>query len=57
MNGTSILIAVTLMVILLAWYALLEYDERQQRKDTDRPKNSSRSAGRVVPRHNTHDKR
>ena len=57
MNGTSILIAVTLMVILLAWYALLEYDERQQRKDTDRQKNSSRSAGRVVPRHNTHDKR
>ena len=57
MNGASILIAVTLLLILLAWYALLEYDERQQRKDTDRQENSSRSAGRVVPRHNTPDKR
>jgi K+-sensing histidine kinase KdpD len=37
MDFIAISTAVVLLVILMAWYALLEYEERRQRKDSARP--------------------
>jgi hypothetical protein len=38
MDSIAISTAVVLLAILLAWYALLEYEERRQRKGSARPK-------------------
>ena len=38
MDFNTISTAVVLLAILLAWYALLEYEERRQRKDSERPR-------------------
>lgn len=38
MDFIALSTAVVLFAILLAWYALLEYEERRQRKDPARPK-------------------
>jgi len=55
MDGTGIIVAAILLAILLAWYALLEYDERRQRKDTDRRTTPFGSGRRVAQRHDKHD--
>jgi hypothetical protein len=41
MDFMTISTAIVLLAILLAWYALLEYEERRQRKDPERPKRLS----------------
>lgn len=38
MDKTTIMIAVAMLVILLAWYALLEYEDRRGRKRSGRSK-------------------
>lgn len=50
MDFIAISTAVVLLTILLAWYALLEYEERRQRKDTARSERMPERGGREVSR-------
>ena len=50
MDFITISTAVVLLAILLAWYALLEYEERRQRKDSERPKRLSERGVRQASR-------
>ncbi|HEY9402082.1 MAG TPA: DUF4118 domain-containing protein [Pyrinomonadaceae bacterium] len=55
MDFVAISTAVVLLAILLAWYALLEYEERRQRKDSARLKRMSEKGGRQVSRGRSQD--
>lgn len=46
MDFVAISTAVVLLAILTAWYALLEYEERRQRKDLERPQRKPERGGR-----------
>ena len=48
MDFITISTAGVLLAILMAWYALLEYEERRQRKDSERPKHLLKRGGRKV---------
>jgi hypothetical protein len=48
MDFVTISTAVVLLAILMAWYALLEYEERRQRKDSELPKRLPERGGRQV---------
>ena len=48
MDFNTISIAVVLLVVLMAWYALLEYEERRQRRDIERPKHLPEIDGRQM---------
>jgi hypothetical protein len=50
MDFIAISTAIVLLAILLAWYALLEYEERRQRKDLGRPKQMPEIGGRKANR-------
>lgn len=50
MDFIAISTAVVLLAILMAWYALLEYEERRQRRDSERPKHLTEIGGRQVSR-------
>ena len=50
MDFITISIAVVLFAILLAWYALLEYEERRQRRDLERPQRKPETGGRKTSR-------
>jgi len=47
--------AVVLLAILLAWYALLEYEERRQRKDSARPQRAPEKGLRQTSRGRSQD--
>lgn len=55
MDFINISTAVVLLAILLAWYALLEYEERRQRKDSERPQHLPERGGRQVSRERSQD--
>lgn len=55
MDFIAISTAVILFAILLAWYALLEYEERRQRKDLGRPKHLLERGARQVNRVRSRD--
>ncbi|HEY0100771.1 MAG TPA: hypothetical protein VGB76_17630 [Pyrinomonadaceae bacterium] len=46
MDLISISTAIVLLAILIAWYALLEYEERRQRRDLKRPEYAPEMGGR-----------
>ena len=55
MDSTGIIVAAILLAILLAWYALLEYDERQGRKEAERRPPPFGSGRHVAQRHDERD--
>ena len=55
MDFVAISTAVVLLAILLAWYALLEYEERRQRKDSGRLKRMSERGVRQGSRRRSQD--
>jgi K+-sensing histidine kinase KdpD len=57
MDFVTVSTAVVLLAILAAWYALLEYEERRQRKDLERPQRKSELGGRKTSRERRQDAR
>jgi hypothetical protein len=55
MDFVAISTAVVLLAILLAWYALLEHEDRRLRKDSARPKRAPERGVRHVRRGQNHD--
>ena len=55
MDFIAIFIAVVLLAILMAWYALLEYEERRQHKDLEGPKHLPEIGGRKANRERSQD--
>lgn len=55
MDFVAISTAVVLLAILLAWYALLEYEERRQREDSARPKRMPERGVRRLSRGRSQD--
>jgi hypothetical protein len=55
MDFIAISTAVVLLTILLAWYALLEYEERRQRKDSSLLKPMPERGGRQMSRRRSQD--
>jgi hypothetical protein len=48
MDIGPVIIAMVLLAILVAWYALLEYDERRERSKTARRDQSAKFSSRAV---------
>ena len=55
MDATTIIIAVVLLVILFAWYILLEFDERAHKRKADRRNYSAEPAEPAAQRERKHD--
>ena len=55
MDATSIITAVVLLVILIAWYILLEFDERTHKRKADQRNHSAGPAERAAQRQREHD--
>ena len=55
MDATSLLTAVGLLVILIGWYILLEFNERTHKRKADQQNHSAGTAERAAQRQREHD--